>query len=30
VAIGRTITATATGPDGNSSEFSPRVVVGRP
>jgi CSLREA domain-containing protein len=30
VPIGRTITATATGPDGNTSEFSPRVVVGRP
>lgn len=30
VALGRTITATATGPDGNTSELSPRVVVGRP
>jgi CSLREA domain-containing protein len=30
VALGRTITATATGPDGNTSEFSPRVIVGQP
>jgi CSLREA domain-containing protein len=30
VALGRAITATATGPDGNTSEFSPRVIVGQP
>ena len=30
VALGRTITATATDPGGNTSEFSPRVTVERP